>query len=96
MNGQAVTFAVASGGGSITGATASTGSDGIATVGSWTLGTPAGANTMTASTLLKASLRGDRWWAPPAHRASAGQGGHAIAMQLSQAFDVMDWLRPSR
>src|SRR6266480_272580 len=33
----AVTFAVASGGGSITGANATTGSDGVATVGSWTV-----------------------------------------------------------
>jgi len=44
-----VTFAVASGGGSITGASATTNASGIATVGSWTLGTTAGANTLTAS-----------------------------------------------
>jgi adhesin/invasin len=47
--GVVVTFAVASGGGSITGASATTNASGIATVGSWTLGTIAGANTLTAS-----------------------------------------------
>jgi adhesin/invasin len=44
-----VTFAVASGGGSITGASAVTGSDGTAAVGSWTLGSTVGANTLTAT-----------------------------------------------
>lgn len=44
-----VTFAVASGGGSITGPTQSTSSTGTATVGSWTLGGTAGANTLTAT-----------------------------------------------
>ncbi len=47
--GVAVTFAVASGGGSITGASATSNANGIATVGSWTLGLTAGANTMTAT-----------------------------------------------
>ncbi|HYL22042.1 MAG TPA: carboxypeptidase regulatory-like domain-containing protein, partial [Gemmatimonadales bacterium] len=47
--GTAVTFAVASGGGAITGATQTTSANGIATVGSWTLGTSAGANTLTAT-----------------------------------------------
>lgn len=47
--GATVTFAVASGGGSITGATATSNASGIATVGSWKLGTTAGTNTLTAS-----------------------------------------------
>jgi len=47
ISGVTVTFAVASGGGSVTGAMPSTGADGIATVGSWTLGL--GANTLTAT-----------------------------------------------
>ena len=38
VQGVSVTFAVASGGGSVTGATATTGADGVATVGPWTLG----------------------------------------------------------
>ncbi len=44
-----VTFTVLSGGGSVSGATATTDSEGIAAVGSWTLGTTAGANTLEAS-----------------------------------------------
>ncbi len=49
VQGVAVTFAVASGGGSITGASTTTNASGIATVGSWTLGTTAGPNTLTAT-----------------------------------------------
>jgi len=47
--GVSVTFAAASGGGSATGLTATTNAAGIATVGSWTLGGSAGANTLTAA-----------------------------------------------
>lgn len=47
--GVTVTFAVASGGGSVTGGTATTDASGIATVGSWTLGTVPGTNTVTAT-----------------------------------------------
>ncbi len=47
--GVAVTFAAASGGGSVTGASVTTNASGIAAVGSWTLGTTAGANTLTAT-----------------------------------------------
>ena len=47
--GVAVTFVVASGGGSLTGGSATTSASGIATVDSWTLGTSAGANTLTAT-----------------------------------------------
>lgn len=45
-----VTFTVASGGGTITGGTATTNAQGIATVGGFTLGQTAGANTITATT----------------------------------------------
>jgi adhesin/invasin len=44
-----ITFAVASGGGSISGETQRTNASGIATVGSWTLGSSAGTNTLTAT-----------------------------------------------
>ena len=44
-----VTFAVASGGGTLTGATATTDVTGRAAVGSWTLGTTAGPNTLTVT-----------------------------------------------
>ena len=45
----AVTFAVATGGGTITGGTATTNASGIATLGSWTLGSAAGPNTLTVT-----------------------------------------------
>jgi len=47
--GFAVSFAVASGGGSVTGAGTTTDAAGIATVGSWTLGPSLGANTLAAT-----------------------------------------------
>ena len=47
--GVTVTFAVSSGGGSVTGSTQTTNATGVATVGSWTLGTTAGENRLTAS-----------------------------------------------
>jgi hypothetical protein len=47
--GVSVAFAVASGGGSVTGSPARTDATGIATVGSWKLGTTVGANTLTAT-----------------------------------------------
>jgi adhesin/invasin len=46
--GAAVAFSVTSGGGSVIGASQTTGADGIATVGAWTLGSTAGTNTLTA------------------------------------------------
>jgi hypothetical protein len=47
IQGAPVTFTVTSGGGSVTGSVATTGSDGVATIGSWTIA--AGANGLTAS-----------------------------------------------
>jgi hypothetical protein len=47
--GATVTFTVTTGGGSVTAATVSTGPDGVATVGSWTLGATPGANTLTVT-----------------------------------------------
>ncbi|MFN6203753.1 MAG: beta strand repeat-containing protein [Acidobacteriota bacterium] len=44
-----VTFAVSSGGGNITGESQTTNANGIASVGSWTLGSSAGLNTLTAT-----------------------------------------------
>jgi hypothetical protein len=56
--GVAVTFAVTAGGGSITGANATTDGNGVAVLGSWTLGSTAGGNTVTASagTLTSVSI----------------------------------------
>ncbi len=47
--GATVTFAVTGGGGQVTGASAIADANGIARVGSWTLGTAAGANQLTAT-----------------------------------------------
>jgi len=49
VSGLTVTFAVATGGGAITGNTDITDADGVAEVGSWTLGSTPGANTLTAT-----------------------------------------------
>jgi hypothetical protein len=49
VSGVAVTFAVTGGGGAVTGGSQTTGADGVATVGSWTLGTTAGTNTLSAT-----------------------------------------------
>src|SRR3954468_2542038 len=49
VSGVSVTFAVASGGGTVTGPTKTTGKDGIASVGAWNLGTALGPNTLTAT-----------------------------------------------
>ena len=49
LAGIAVTFAVATGGGSVTGGSATTNAQGVATVGSWTLGAAIGVNTLTAT-----------------------------------------------
>ena len=46
---------------------------------------------LTATTLLKASVRADRWWVAPGATGFKGQGGPALAMQVSQSFDAMSW-----
>lgn len=47
--GASVVFAVSTGGGTVAGGTATTDADGIASVGSWTLGTVAGLNSLVAT-----------------------------------------------
>jgi hypothetical protein len=54
--GASVTFAIESGGGTITGATATTNSAGVATVGSWTLGSAIGQNALRATSGTLASV----------------------------------------
>jgi hypothetical protein len=44
---------------------------------------------LTASTLLKASYRGDDWVVTPANESFVRPGGRAFAVQVSQAFDVV-------
>ena len=75
-SGISVTFAVATGGGSVTGATATTGSDGVATVGSWTLGSTPGTNTLTASA---SGVNGS----PATFTATATAGGYSPTSNTS-------------
>lgn len=50
----------------------------------------------TASTLLKLSVRGDRWWVAENAAGFLGQGGPAIAFQISQSVDVKRLLTPKQ
>ncbi len=59
VSGTTVNFAVASGGGSITGGAPASDVNGIATVGSWRLGAAAGTNTLTATIGSVQELRGE-------------------------------------
>ena len=73
--GVSVLFAVTQGAGTITGATQSTGADGVATLPTWTLGTLAGGNTVTA-TATGAGLTGN-----PASFTAVGIAGPAALLQ---------------
>ncbi|MCC6430794.1 MAG: Ig-like domain-containing protein, partial [Gemmatimonadaceae bacterium] len=75
--GVTVTFAVASGGGSIAPSTVVTNASGIATLTSWTLGTTAGANTVTATAT---GLTGS-----PVLFAATGTAGVATQLALTTA-----------
>jgi adhesin/invasin len=75
VEGVGVTFAAASGGGSITGASQTTNASGIATVGSWTLGTAAGGNTLTATS---GSLSGS-----PVTFTATGTAGNAAQIAIN-------------
>jgi len=79
VSGVSVTFAVASGGGSVTGASATTNASGIATVGSWTLGATPARNTLTATS---GTLTGS-----PVTFTATGTAGTAttIALKLGDA-----------
>jgi hypothetical protein len=47
---------------------------------------------LTRSTIVKASVRADRWWVAEYAPGFRGRGGRALALQLSQSFDVMSWV----
>jgi hypothetical protein len=51
---------------------------------------------VSASTLLKASYRRDTWQVNPSNASFVRPGGKALAVQLSQSFDVMDWVDRAR
>jgi lysophospholipase L1-like esterase len=84
--GAAVTFAVTGGGGSITSPNATTNADGIAWVGSWTLGATPGPNSLTATatglTGSPVTFNASAETPPPAAMAIAGGDGQtALAGQ---------------
>src|SRR5260370_7905512 len=56
QSGVPVTFTVTAGGGSVTGGNVATGATGVATVGSWTLGTDPGTNALTATASISGSV----------------------------------------
>lgn len=76
VSGALVTFAVASGGGTITGPTATTNASGLATIGSWKLGTAAGTNTLTA-TVTGSGITGN-----PVTFTATGTAGAATQMAI--------------
>ncbi|MDE3171818.1 MAG: hypothetical protein KGN74_01985 [Gemmatimonadota bacterium] len=47
---------------------------------------------VTAFTIVKASYRWDRWVVTPYNAGFVRPGGHALGVQVSQAFDATDWL----
>ena len=51
---------------------------------------------LTASTLVKTSYRRDRWHIDAGNQAFVRPGGHALAVQLSQSYDVIDWIDRAR
>ena len=51
---------------------------------------------LSASTLVKASYRRDTWQVTASNDPFVNPGGRAFAFQLSQAFDVMDWVDRAR
>jgi hypothetical protein len=97
--GASVAFAVASGGGSITGATATTNAGGVAQVGNWVIGASDGTNTLTA-TVPGAGITGN----PVTFTATGATGTFDITIQnvgpelspaAQSAFDaaVAKWQR---
>ncbi len=86
--GVAVTFAVTGGGGSVTGPNQTTGTTGIATVGTWILGSTPGTNTLTA-TAAGAGIAGN----PVIFTATGtpGAGGGGILVWVGSDPGGPDW-----
>jgi len=51
---------------------------------------------LSPSTLFKASYRRDTWQVNPSNASFVRPGGKALGVQLSQSFDVMDWVDRAR
>jgi len=88
VSGVSVTFAVASGSGSITGGSQTTNSSGIATVGSWTLGTGGGGERVDRH--LNGSQR------QPDHLHRHGRGGRTECRAVARGRDPDDDHRVER
>ena len=86
--GVTVTFAIGTGGGSVTGGTATSSATGIATVGSWTLGS-AGANTLVASAAGAPSVT---FHANAATAACSTRTDHAFGTSTAGALATTDCL----
>lgn len=50
---------------------------------------------VTTTSILKVSVRGDRWWVKTG-TSFPGRGGRAVAMQWSQSFDALSWFQRER
>jgi len=93
--GVAVTFAVGSGGGSVTGGAATSDASGIAHVGSWTLGTAVGPNTLTATApgLAGSPLTFAATAAPGAPAQVASNGGDGQTVTVGQTVPTSPSVR---
>jgi hypothetical protein len=85
--GRSVVFSVASGGGSVTSATAVTNASGVATVGSWTLGATADLNTLTA-TVAGAGVTNNPVQFTAAGCEGGGGTGYAITLCYASAMSA--------
>jgi hypothetical protein len=71
-----------------------TGANWIANLTDFVDGEVGGGYRVTATSILKLSVRGDRWWVRG--NGFAGRGGRAVAMQWSQSFDALSWFERQR
>src|SRR5439155_99605 len=84
VQGVTVTFAPAAGSGSVSGGTQTTNESGIATVGSWTLSTTAGTNTLTATS---SGLTGSPvTFTADGTAGAAGRGGFTTPPSIGRAW----------
>jgi len=85
--GRVVTFTVTAGGGSVTGAATTTGANGVATVGSWTLGT-SGPNTLTATVAGGAAVLNNPVNIGAVGCEGGGGAGYAITLCFTTAMSA--------
>jgi hypothetical protein len=88
IGGVHVTFSVTAGGGSVTGANVTSNASGVATVGSWRLGTAAGPNTLTATASGLAPITFTAQGQDPCATASAAT--HVLGSSTNGQLSVSD------